>query len=399
MSFLFCSAIDTCAPLLAGGARADQMDRSGHYARWEDDFSLAHHLGVSALFYGPAYYRVHVAPDRYDWETCAEPMERLRLLGIAPIADLCNGGVPNWMGDLTSDDFPALLAEYAAAFAHRFPWVTHFAPVHDIAGSAERHACTVAAVGGDFDSAFVRATRTLSLAHERAVEAILGVRPAATIVMHAPARHSHAAGEGARAESDRRNLRRSLALDLCLGLDLAPGAARHLHDHGVPAQELRWFREKRARRNRVLSLSWSADSERRVTSAGKETASLQKLGLRHLATALHVRTELPLLLAETHAPSRHGRVWLKQQWDDTLSLRSAGVPIVGFGWSPLTDVPALGRARGELLDIGLADGRRALRPAGELFRELVLRWGALLDAPVLARPERREQRTRRGALR
>ena len=82
MSFLFCSAIDTRAPLFAGGSRADQMDRSGHYAKWEDDFALAHHLGVSALYYGPAYYRAHLAPDRYDWETCAEPMERLRLLGL-----------------------------------------------------------------------------------------------------------------------------------------------------------------------------------------------------------------------------------------------------------------------------------------------------------------------------
>ena len=394
MSFLFCTAIDTRAPLLAGGGRADQMDRSGHYAKWEDDFALAHHLGASALFYGPAYYRAHVAPGRYDWDTCAEPMERLRLLGVAPIADLCHGGVPEWMGDLASDEVPARLAEYAAAFARRFPWVSLFAPVHDIAGSAEQYAYTVAADGGDFDTAFVRATRTLALAHERAVEAIVAERPDATIVMSAPARHAHAAGEGARAESDRRNLRRSLALDLCLGLDLAPGAARHLHDHGVPAQELRWFREKRAPRNRVLSLSWTPDSERRVTSAGKETAALQKLGLRHLATALHLRTELPLLLAETHAPSRHGRAWLKQQWDDMLSLRSSGVPVVGFGWSPLTDVPKPGRGRGEFLDIGLADAQRALRPAGELYRDLVLRWGALLDAPAPAWSERPARRGR-----
>ncbi|MBI2796859.1 MAG: hypothetical protein HYX65_09160 [Gemmatimonadetes bacterium] len=396
MAFLFCTAIDTRAPLLTGGTRSDQMDRGGHYARWEDDFALAHQLGVSAVFYGPAYYRAHVGPERYDWETCAEPMERLRLLGIAPIAELCHDGVPGWMGDVTSDDFPALLAEYARAFALRFPWVTHFAPVHDIAGTAERHASIAAAGGGDYDTAFVRATRALALAHERAVEAVVAVRPEATIVMSAPARHAHAAGEGARAEAERRNARRALALDLCLGLDLAPGVARHLHDHGVPAQDLRWFRDRRARRQRVLSLSWTPDSERRVTSAGKETAAVQKLGLRHLATALHRRTELPLLLAETHAPARLSRAWLKQQWDDALSLRSAGVPVVGFGWSPLTDMPDLGAAGRELLDIGLADGQRVLRPVGELFRDLVLRWGALLDAPMASRAG---PRMRRGALR
>ena len=396
MAFLFCSAIDTRAPLLDGDVRADQMDRSGHYAKWEDDFALAHQTGVSALFYGPAYYRAHIAPDRYDWETCAEPMERLRLLGIAPIADLCHGGVPGWMGDLTSDDVPALLAEYAAGFARRFPWVTHFAPVHDITGSAERFAANAAAHGNDFDTAFVRATRTLSLAHERAVDALLAVRADATIVMSVPARHAHAAGAGARAEADRRNARRSLALDLCLGLDLAPGVARHLHDRGVPAQELRWFRERRGQQQRILSLAWTPDSERRVTSAGRETAAVQKLGLRHLATALHRRTELPLMLAETHAPARQSRAWLKQQWDDVLSLRSAGVPVVGFGWSPLTDGPDPDGSRRELLDVGLADGQRVLRPVGEMFRELVLRWGALLEAPMTAG---RERRVRGGAVR
>ena len=394
MSFLFTTAIDTRAPLLPGRVRADQMDRSGHYARWEDDFALAHSLGVGALFYGPAYYRAHIGPDHYDWDTCAEPMERLRLLGIEPIADLCNGGVPSWLEGVQDDAFPVLFAEYARGFARRFPWIRYFAPVHDIVGTAQ-----ASALDGRWndaatsDAAFARAVRTLCLAHELAVEAILHEQPNAIIVHTVAASHAHAAGEGARAAADGRNARRWLALDLCLGRELAPGMARLLHAHGVPSHELSYFRERRAQRQRIVSLAWTPESERRVTAAGRETAAVQRVGVRHLATELHRRHGLPLLLGETHAAAKGAKPWLKRQWDDTLALRAAGIPIVGFGWSPLTDTAVIGPGPRAMQDIGLADAKRTLRPAGELFRDLVGRWSPIFDA---ASPHRAAPRVRRG---
>ena len=395
MPFLFTTAIDTRAPLLAGHVRADQMDRSGHYARWEDDFELAHSLGIGALFYGPAYYRAHIGPDQYDWDTCAEPMERLRLLGIEPIADLCHGGVPSWLDGVQDEAFPVLFAEYARAFARRFPWVRYFAPVHDIVGTAE--ASTLDGRwndGAKSDAAFARAIRTLCLAHELAVEAIIHEQPDAIIVHTVAASYAHAAGEGARAEADRRNARRWLALDLCLGRELAPGLSRLLHAHGVPSHELSYFRERRAPAQRMLSLAWTPDSERRVTAAGRETAAAQRVGVRHLATELHRRHGLPLLLGETHAAAKGARSWLRKQWDDTLALRAAGIPIVGFGWSPLTDAAVIGTGPRAMEDIGLADTKRALRPAGELFRELVAKWSPIFDAVV---PPRAALRPRRSA--
>ena len=391
MSFLFVSSIDTRAPLLASGERADQLDRSGHYARWEDDFALAHRLGLDALFYGPAYYRAHVSPGHYDWDTCAEPMERLRLLGIMPIADLAHAGVPGWMSGVGDPQFPAHFADYARAFARRFPWVTHFAPVRDLVDTAWASAFEGRwneAKASDAD--FLRTVVNMARAHELAAQAIIAERPDATIVLSAPAAYAHAAGEGARAEADRRNARRWLGLDLCLGAELGDGVHRALADSGVRDAELRAFRDPRTAHGgtRILSVAWAPDTERRLTSGGRETSVIQRLGLRHLGARLHERYALPLLCAETHAPSRHARAWLKQQWDDMLSLRAAGVEVAGFGWAPLTDGPRLAPGPRAIEDTGLAETTRALKPVGEYFRDLLARWRPVLAGPPVGAPPR-----------
>src|SRR4029078_2580704 len=92
--FLFATGVENSYPTIAGGVRIDQMDKCGHYARWEEDFALVRESGLNALRYGPPYYRVHTAPNSYDWEVSDPQMHRLRDLGITVIADLCHFGVP-----------------------------------------------------------------------------------------------------------------------------------------------------------------------------------------------------------------------------------------------------------------------------------------------------------------
>jgi beta-glucosidase/6-phospho-beta-glucosidase/beta-galactosidase len=45
---------------------------------------------------------------------------------------LCHFGVPDWLGDFQNPDFPTLFAEYAKAFAERYPWVRYYTPVNEI---------------------------------------------------------------------------------------------------------------------------------------------------------------------------------------------------------------------------------------------------------------------------
>ena len=390
MQFLFATRVPNGYPTVSDGHRVDLMDLSGHYARWEEDFALVRDLGLDALRWGPAYYRVHVAPDVYDWEICDEPMKRLRDLGILTIADLCHYGVPSWLGGFQDPAFPVLFAEYARAFARRYPWVRHFTPISRIFTTATRSALL-----GEWnecerdEAAFVRALRNLCMAHELAVEAILGERPDATIVQCESLDRFHPAGREAIAEADRWNALRALALDLTLGHELAPGMAGLLNANGVTSNDLSFFRERRAPAQRWLGLVYTPELERRVASTGRRSTARQALGFRRLATDAWQRWRLPIFYAETARSGRQATRWLKTQWDDVLALHAAGIPVMGFGWGALTDDAEPCRdARTNLA--GLCDARRRLRPVGYRYRNLAVKWRPLLqhELPSVAAEKR-----------
>lgn len=385
MRFLFATAIDNSYPTLPTGTRIDRMDRCGHYARWELDFELVRGLNVQALRYGPAYYRSHVGPDRFDWEPADEPMERLREMGIEVIADLCHFGVPSWLGGFQDPAFPVLFAGYARAFARRYPWVRYYTPVHEIfvcAAASALHGWWNECETGD--PTFVRALRNLCMAHELAVEAILAERPDAIIVQTESVAHYHAAGRAARATADRWNALKHLPLDLTLGREPAPGMAGYLNAHGVTSNDLSFLRERRASGQRLIALRYDVTSEHRVTSTGRLSVSRKGLGFRKLAEGYHARYGLPLLQIAGGAPD-DPVAWLKGQWADALGLRAAGVPVVGFSWGSLVDsVDWHQRVRiyhEEAAPTGLFDLERRPRPVSDAFRDLVEQWSTILDAP------------------
>src|SRR5688572_24840769 len=134
--FLFATGIENSYPVVPDSSgrrrRVDQMASTHHYDRWREDFALVKELGIRHLRYGPPYYRVHAAPNTYDWSLVDAPMQELRRLGIEPIVDLCHFGVPDWAGDFQNPDWPELFAGYAAAFAERYPWVRFYTPVNEI---------------------------------------------------------------------------------------------------------------------------------------------------------------------------------------------------------------------------------------------------------------------------
>src|SRR5687768_6965734 len=132
LPFLFSTGIENSYPVLPNGRRIDQMEKCGHYDRWREDFGLVREMGVRALRYGPAYYVTHVGPGRFNWSSCDEPIRYLRDQGIELIADLCHFGVPDWLGGFQDPAFPVLFAEYAGAFARRYPWVRYYTPVNEI---------------------------------------------------------------------------------------------------------------------------------------------------------------------------------------------------------------------------------------------------------------------------
>jgi beta-glucosidase/6-phospho-beta-glucosidase/beta-galactosidase len=386
--FLFATGIENSYPTLASGSRIDQMEKCGHYARWEEDFALVRDLGLNALRYGPPYYRTHAAPDRFEWDSADAPMERLRDLGIEVIADLCHFGVPSWLGGFQDPAFPVLFAEYARAFARRYPWVRYFTPVNEIFICAN-----FSALRGwwneceSSDTTFVRALRNLCMAHELAVEAILGERPDAIIVQGESIEHFHPAGVSATHAADRLNGIKHLSLDLTLGHELAPGMAAYLNEHGVTSNELSFFRERRAVGQRWLGTDYYPTCEHRVSATGRYTTSRRALGFGTLAMQYYRRYEIPLFHCETNRVSHHAVEWLDEQWRDCMHLRSVGVPVRGFTWYSLTDQIdwqyGLRYERNDLHAVGLYDLKRRPRPVAHRYREIIGQWSSVLAAPAL----------------
>ena len=134
--FVLATGIENSYPMITGRdgqpLRLDEMAKARHYDYWREDFALVKELGLEYLRYGPPYYRTHLGAGRYDWSFADETFTELRRLGITPIADLCDCGVPDWVGSFQNPDWPQLVAEYAHAFAQRYPWVRLYTPVNEI---------------------------------------------------------------------------------------------------------------------------------------------------------------------------------------------------------------------------------------------------------------------------
>src|SRR5262249_1289130 len=186
--FMFATGIECSNPVAidANGhrKRIDELELTFHYTRWKEDLHLVRQLGLTYLRYGPPWFRVHVGAGCYDWEFTDAVFAEMRRLGIVPIVDLCHFGVPDWIGDFQNPDWPQLFAEYALAFARRFPWVRLYTPVNEIYVCAKLSTL----VGlwnerarGDH-RAFVTAIKHLARANLLAIGRILTVRPDAIFI-------------------------------------------------------------------------------------------------------------------------------------------------------------------------------------------------------------------------
>ena len=192
--FLFATGIENSNPTIGGGRiRRDQYAECGHYDRWREDFALVRETGCGFLRYGPPLHRTWLAPDRHDWAFADETLADLQRLRIVPIVDLCHFGVPDWVGDFQNPDFPALFAQYARAFAERFPWVQLYTPVNEMFITAQ-----FSARFGWWNEqltterGFVTALKHVVKANVLAMSAILDVRPDALFVQSESSEYFHA---------------------------------------------------------------------------------------------------------------------------------------------------------------------------------------------------------------
>lgn len=120
-----------CTVNRVGDRFYDQTVLSGHQDRISD-LNLFAGLGVKALRYPVIWERVAPdAPDLLDWRWTDERLERLRALGVAPIAGLVHHGSGPRYANIAGPGFAPGLAAFARAAASRYPWVRDWTPVNE----------------------------------------------------------------------------------------------------------------------------------------------------------------------------------------------------------------------------------------------------------------------------
>lgn len=133
--------IQYCNPEVWGGIECtinrvknnffDQLHYSGHYYREEDIEHIAE-LGIKKLRY-PILWEKH-QPEKdqiIDWSWTTKQLNKIKEKSIAIIAGLVHHGSGPAYTDLTDENFPYLLAEYAKKVAQQFPRIEYYTPVNE----------------------------------------------------------------------------------------------------------------------------------------------------------------------------------------------------------------------------------------------------------------------------
>ena len=387
-SFMFATGIENSHPtiLLPNGTtkRVDEMEKTGHYRRWKEDFQLVKEMGIDYLRYGTPYYANHLGPGRYDWSFTDDTFNELKRLGIEPIVDLCHFGVPDWLGNFQNPEITRYFPEYAEAFARRYPWIRFYTPINEMYVTAHFSA----QLGWwnerlQGDRYFVTALKNIVKANVLAMAAILTVRPDAIFIQSESSEYFHPVDPSAMELAEHLNERRFLSLDLNYGYNLSAWMYEYLMDNGMTRAEFHFFHEHNFKRYCVMGNDYYFTNEHLVHPDGRITGSGEIFGYYVITEQYYERYKLPVMHTETNIAEQAGsEQWLKKEWANMIRLREDGVPIIGFTWYSLIDQvdwdTFLREDNGHVVSLGLYDINRKMRIVGEAYQQLIKQWREIL---------------------
>jgi beta-glucosidase/6-phospho-beta-glucosidase/beta-galactosidase len=387
--FMFATGIENSYPTiqLPDGSikRVDEMEKCCHYKNWEKDFELTKEQGIEFLRYGPPYYKTHTGPGTYDWDFTDATFNRLKELDITPIVDLLHFGVPDWMGNFQNPEFPELFAEYAGAFAERFPDLQLYTPINEIFITA-----LFSAQYGWWnerltsDRAFVTALKHLCKANVMAMHAILKVRPDAIFIQSESSEYFHPMRPEVQKQANFLNRKRFLALDLTYGYPISVQMYEYMLQNGMTSGEYYWFEQNQVKARCIMGNDYYATNEHLVLPNGTTEGSGDVFGYYVITHQYYNRYRLPIMHTETNMKMPDSVNWLYRQWANLHRLKQDGVPIVGFTWYSLTHQvdwdTALREDNGRIHEVGLYDLERNITPVGKAYKRLIEQWKDVLAA-------------------
>jgi beta-glucosidase/6-phospho-beta-glucosidase/beta-galactosidase len=395
--FMFATGIENSYPTIklpdGSTKRIDEMEKTGHYKHWKEDFRLVKESGIEFLRYGPPYYKTHLGPGKYDWTFTDEALNELKKLKITPLIDLCHFGVPDWIGNFQNKDWPVYFAEYAATFAKRYPHIVFYTPVNEIFIAAMFSAhygwwneCE------SNDMAFVNALHNLCKANMLAMHAILKIRPGAYFIQSESSEYFHAENPGVRPLCDFLNHKRFISLDLTYGHPVDVTIYKYLLQNGMTDDEYNWFGEnfQKTKSRCIMGNDYYITNEHMVHTNGTTSAAGEIFGYYIITHQYFRRYRLPIMHTETNINEPFSVHWLKKQWANLYRLKEDGVPIIGFTWYSLIDQmdwdSFLRNDDGKVNPLGLYNMDRKIRPVGIEYKHLIQQWKEVIDKESYALP-------------
>jgi beta-glucosidase/6-phospho-beta-glucosidase/beta-galactosidase len=378
--FMFATGIECSYPTIEHGRwRRDEMDSTRHYELWQEDFALAREVGITHIRYGPPLHLIFEGPGKYDWDYCDPQMEELCELGPEPIVELCHFGVPSWLGNLQNPEIASALAEYAEAFAARYPWVRFYTPVN------EMYVCArMSALDGIWneqlhdEGAYARAAWNLADASIRMSDAILKRRTDAVFINSESSEFYQPCcpDPHVREVAALANERRFLPLDLIYAHPLGKDMRNLLLDQGITPDDIDRLARREVPRRSILGVDYYEWNERLIDRNGKALALGELFGWYVIADQYWQRYRRPMMHTETNKMDAAGAPrWLWRQWHNVQLLRKSGVPLVGFTWYSLVDQVdwsiAMSQPLGIVYPVGLFDLNREARTVGLAYKHLI----------------------------
>jgi beta-glucosidase/6-phospho-beta-glucosidase/beta-galactosidase len=360
-NIIFATGIECSYPTVQGGIRRDQLEETKHYEHWRQDFQLCLDTGAKVVRYGPPYHRMHLGPHKYDWSFTDEVLPVMRQMDLTPIMDLCHFGVPDWAGDFQNEDWPELFADFAGAFAKRYPWIKLYTPVNEI------YVCARFSAQEGIWNEQLKSEKAMLKSHGvqckatlLAIEAILKVVPEAVFFQSEACELFLETHPETREEIELRNSMRFITFDLLYGHPPEGHLLNYLYDQGVKREHY-------------------DGHEQTLTGHGSPESIGPALGWGNIARQYFHRYRKPMMLTETNTGHpEDGPEWLWKTWHNLALLRSEGLPVIGYTWYSLQNQVdwdiQLREIRGNEIGNGLFRLDRTPNPVAQAFSDLCSRY-------------------------
>jgi len=340
-----------------GDTYRDQLHYAGHYDR-VDDLEIISKLGFKKLRY-PILWEAHEATEgqEIDWTRTKKQLEKIRDLGMVPIAGLLHHGSGPKFTDLSDPGFPEKLASYAARVAAQFPWLEYYTPVNEPLTTARfsgLYGCWYPHIKNEFQ--FTTMLLNELKATVLAMKEIRKINPAAKLVQTEDLAKTHSTPT-LQYQADYDNERRWLSYDiLCGKLNKNHFFWQYFLNLGIKEDQLEFFLQNACPPD-IAGFNYYVTSERYLDenidlypkhthgrNAGHVFADVAAVratkpsGLKTLLKEAWERYHLPMALTEVHMHcTREEQLrWFKEAWDNVCSLKKEGIDIRAVtAWSLL----------------------------------------------------------------